>query len=70
MMLQAQHTEWLSLPQVARTLGVKRSQVYYAHLSGRVPEPGTRLGNRRLYAPEDVTRLQEYFRLLNALRGG
>lgn len=69
-MQQVQHKEWLSLPQVSRVLGVKRSQVYYAHLSGRVPEPGTKLGNRRLYAPEDVARLQDYFRLLNALRGG
>ena len=47
--------------EVARLLGKKFWQVHYAHRSGQVPEPTERFNNARVYGPDDVRKLADYF---------
>ena len=51
----------LLLGDVARLLGVKPYRVTYALATGLVPEPRTRIANKRLFDSADVARLADYF---------
>ena len=53
--------EHLLLGDVARLLGVKPYRVTYALATGLVPEPRTRIANKRLFDSADVARLADYF---------
>jgi hypothetical protein len=55
--------EQLLLNEVARVLGRKAHQVVHAIVSGRVPEPSTRIANKRLFTVDDVGRLARHFRV-------
>lgn len=48
------------MSEAAALLGKKYYQVHYAHRSGQVPEP-ERFNNSRVYGPDDLRRLAEYF---------
>jgi DNA-binding transcriptional MerR regulator len=50
----------LTLGQVSRLLGRPYYSVEYAHKVGLVPEP-QRIGNRRVYALEDIRQLAQHF---------
>jgi len=54
-------TRHYTLRDVARVLKVKPYQVTYALTVGHVPEPGTRINNKRIFAPEDIDRLATHF---------
>jgi DNA-binding transcriptional MerR regulator len=45
------------LGDVARMLRTKPHKIVYLSTSGQVPEPETRLGNRRLFLEKDIERL-------------
>lgn len=45
------------LGEVARVLGRKPHHVTHVLVSGQVPEPQTRIANKRLFTTEDVGRL-------------
>ncbi len=45
------------LGDVARLLRTKPHRIVYLLTSGAVPEPRTRLGNRRLFTAEDIGRI-------------
>ncbi len=48
------------LGDVAKTLHVPPHRITYLLTSGQVPEPGLRLGNRRIFLPEDIERLARH----------
>ena len=54
---------YFSLYQFARILGKKPHLVVYAITSGPVPEPGRRIGNKRVFNREDVERLARHLRI-------
>jgi hypothetical protein len=54
---------YFTLCQVARILGKKPHLVVYAITSGHVPEPGLRIGNKRVFNREDVERLARHLRI-------
>ena len=45
------------LGDVARQLDCKPYKIVYLLTTGQVPEPRLRLGNRRLFTGDDITRL-------------
>jgi hypothetical protein len=51
----------LLLSDVARLLRVKPYRVTYALTTGLVPEPQTRIANKRIFDADDVARLADYF---------
>jgi hypothetical protein len=54
-------TRHYTLRDVARVLKVKPYRVTYALNVGHVPEPGTRINNKRIFASEDIDRLAAHF---------
>lgn len=50
-----------SLRDVAKLIGVRSHRIGYAVSSGAVPEPALRLGNKRIFTPDDVVRLAAHF---------
>ncbi len=50
-----------SLKDVAAMLRLPAYKIEYRLAHGRVPEPAQRIGNRRVFMPEDVQRLAEHF---------
>ncbi len=52
--------DYLTIGEVAARLGVQFYRIKYAHQAGHVEEP-LRVGNHRLYAEDDIRRLQLYF---------
>ena len=53
--------EQLLLGDVAQLLGVKRYRISYALVNGLVPEPTTRISNKRIFEQKDIERLAEHF---------
>jgi hypothetical protein len=51
------------LGDVARILDRKPHQIVHLLTSGKLPEPEQRIGNRRLFSAEDVTRLARHFKV-------
>ena len=51
------------LGEVSRVLGRKPYHVTHVLTTGKVPEPALRIGNKRLFAVEDVERLAQHFRV-------
>lgn len=49
------------LSETAKLLGVKPYKITYALVTGLIPEPQLRVGNRRVFCQEDVQRLANYF---------
>ena len=49
-----------TLNEVARLTGVPYYRLYYAHYTGRLPEP-KRVGRNRIYTDRDVQRIKEHF---------
>jgi len=54
-------TRHYTLRDVARLLKVKPYQVTYALSVGHVPEPGTRINNKRVFQEDDIQRLAKHF---------
>ena len=52
--------ELFSFCQVAEKLGVPHTTLYYHTITGKVPPP-TRINKARVYTPEDVEMLRQYF---------
>lgn len=48
-----------TLADVARLLGVPPHRIVYLLTTGKVPEPTTRLGNRRAFSAADIARIQQ-----------
>ena len=44
-------------------LDVPAHRIAYAYMSKKIPEPEMRLGNRRVFSPEDIRRLKIYFNM-------
>jgi hypothetical protein len=53
-------TPLLTLAELSRSTGIPYYRVVYAHQTGAIPEP-PRVGNHRVYTPEDVERVREHF---------
>ena len=51
------------LGEVSKALGRKPYHVTHVLTTGKVPEPALRIGNKRLFAVEDVERLARHFRV-------
>ncbi len=51
------------LGEVAKVLGRKPHHVTHLLVSGQVPEPTTRIANKRLFTLEDVERLAKHFKV-------
>jgi len=51
------------LGDVARILDRTPHQIVHLLTSGKLPEPEQRIGNRRLFSAEDVTRLARHFKV-------
>ena len=51
------------LAEVSKLVGRKPHQIIYLLTSGTIPEPEQRIGNRRLFSAEDVTKLARHFRV-------
>jgi DNA-binding transcriptional MerR regulator len=49
------------LKDVARKLGIKPYRITYALSTRLVGEPSLRIGNKRVFSPEDVDRLAAHF---------
>ncbi len=52
------------LGEVARVLRRKPHQVVYPLVTGKIPEPETRIAGKRLFSTEDVERLARHFRAI------
>jgi DNA-binding transcriptional MerR regulator len=48
---------FLLLGDVARKLDCKPYRIVYLLTAGHVPEPATRIGNRRMFTGEDIERI-------------
>ena len=48
-----------TLADVARQLRVPPHRIVYLLTAGKVPEPKTRLGNRRAFSAADIARIQK-----------
>jgi len=57
--------EFHLLGDVAKQLHIPPHRITYLLTSGQVPEPAFRLGNRRVFLPEDIERLVKH---LNHMR--
>ena len=53
--------ENLLLTEVARRIGIKPYRITYALACDLVAEPKLRVGNRRMFGPEDIANLREHF---------
>lgn len=53
-------TQWFSTGGAAAALGLTRDALLAALRAG-APEPGMRLAGRRMFGPEDMDRLREWF---------
>ena len=51
------------LGEVGKVLGRKPHQIVHLLVSGKIPEPQARIGNRRLFVAEDIARLARHFRV-------
>jgi hypothetical protein len=51
------------LGEVARVLKRKPHQIIYPLVTGKIPEPQTRIAGKRLFTTEDVERLGHHFRV-------
>jgi hypothetical protein len=51
------------LGEVSKALGRKPYHVTHVLTTGKVPEPALRIGNKRLFAVEDVERLARHFQV-------
>ena len=51
------------LGDVSEILGRKPHQIVHLLTTRAIPEPEQRIGNRRLFSPDDVTRLARHFRV-------
>jgi DNA-binding transcriptional MerR regulator len=60
------NTTWLLLGDVARRLRCRPHQIVYLLTSRQVPEPATRIGNRRMFTPADVETIKS---ILNNKKG-
>jgi hypothetical protein len=49
------------LGEVAKVLGRKPHQIIYPMVTGKIPEPQSRIANKRLFTSEDVERLARHF---------
>jgi DNA-binding transcriptional MerR regulator len=58
------------LKDVAKVLGVKPYRVGYALATGLVPEPETRIANKRIFDDEDIRRLAAHFGVELRSKGG
>ena len=52
------NTTWILLGDVARLVRCKPHQIAYLLQSRQVPEPATRIGNRRMFTPADVDEIR------------
>ncbi len=55
--------EHFLLGEVARVLSRKPHQIIYPMVTGKIPEPQSRIANKRLFAVEDIERLAKHFRV-------
>jgi len=53
--------ELLLLHEVSKRLGIIAHKLVYAITSGKVPEPRLRINNKRIFQPDDVKRLADFF---------
>jgi hypothetical protein len=51
------------LGEVAKVLGRKPHHITHVLTTGKIPEPQTRIANKRLFTVEDVGRLARHFRV-------
>jgi hypothetical protein len=51
------------LGEAAKVLNRKPHQIVHALTTGKIPEPSTRIANKRLFTVEDVGRLARHFRV-------
>jgi len=51
----------LLLSDVAQRLRIKSYRIRYAIANGLVEEPAQRIGNQRVFTPQDVKRLAKHF---------
>jgi DNA-binding transcriptional MerR regulator len=58
-------TQFYSIAEVSRLLGVAEHRVNYAHRARKVPSPAIFAG-RRLYTKADIDRLAQHFDLAHA----
>lgn len=49
-----------SLSEVAKLTGIAYFRIYYAHYTGKIPEP-QRVGKTRIYTAQDVAKIKEHF---------
>src|SRR5262249_49514852 len=49
-----------TLTEVAQITGIPYYRIYYAHYTGRLPEP-KRVGQNRVYTQKDIRKIQEHF---------
>lgn len=49
------------LSEVAKVLGKRPHQITYPIVTGKIEEPATRIAGKRLFTPEDVSRLSKHF---------
>lgn len=52
-----------TLGEVARILQRKPHQIVYPMVTGKIQEPASRLAGKRLFKPEDVSRLARHFKV-------
>jgi len=57
-------TSYLGIIELAKQLNVPYYRIRYAHNMGYVPEP-TIVARTRVYGPDDVERVREYFKVTN-----
>ena len=55
------NTKLFLISHVSELLDVPAHRIAYAYMSKKIPEPEMRLGNRRVFSPEDIRRLKIYF---------
>ena len=51
----------MSMQDFARLLHIQSYRIEYAYRHDRLPEPGLRIGGRRIFTLEDLQRLAEHF---------
>jgi len=52
--------ELLSMSEVVKRTGIKRHQIVYLLVTGKIPEPST-LNGRRCFSMKDLERIKTYF---------
>jgi DNA-binding transcriptional MerR regulator len=52
---------YILLGEVARLVGQKAYRINYLLSTGAIPEPALRIGNRRVFTPDDVERVRRAF---------